>query len=383
MNDIATQPPPIPRTARRAAYILSKPDWLVVSWVLALKVIFFVFGAQSYKILQNQRQPGFHGWLELWNRWDSLHYQKLAQFGYSATDTLKVWFYPLFPWCIRAFAYLTGDYLISAFIVSGLAGLIAAILLRRLVELDYHTRTSLSAVWFFLIFPTAYFLHVGYTESLFLALSIGSIFAARTSRWWLAGVLGAFAWMTRPTGAVLLPTLAVEAGYQLWQTRRWNWQWLWISMVPAGFAVYLLLNWKITGDPFSFWKMRPKLFAMSMTWPWIGIREAIGNLHRAPSQAEMVGGQELYFALLSLSCAAVSWIKLRPVYAMWMTGNCLLFTSVSFLSSVPRYALTLFPMFILFAMCGKNRFWNAVITVSSVLFLGLFAGLFVRGWWAF
>ena len=41
---------------------------------------------------------------------------------------------------------------------------------------------------FLLIFPTAYFLHIGYTESLFLALVLGSFLAARTDRWWLAGL---------------------------------------------------------------------------------------------------------------------------------------------------------------------------------------------------
>jgi hypothetical protein len=66
-----------------------------------------------------------------------------------------------------------------------------------------------------------------------------------------------------------------------------------------------------------------------------------------------------------------------------MTGNWLLFTSVTFIESTPRYTLTLFPIFILFALVAANRFWNAVITVWSLLFLALFAGLFVRGWWAF
>ena len=40
-------------------------------------------------------------------------------------------------------------------------------------------------------------------------------------------------------------------------------------------------------------------------------------------------------------------------------------------------------LFILFGLVARNRFWNAVITVWSLLYLGLFASLFVRGWWAF
>ena len=65
-----------------------------------------------------------------------------------------------------------------------------------------------------------------------------------------------------------------------------------------------------------------------------------------------------------------------------MTGNCLLVTSVTFVESMPRYSLTMFPIFVLFALVSKKRFWSALITVWSLLFLALFASLFVRGWWA-
>ena len=367
----------------RAVGWLTKDDWLVVGWMLAVKLLLFVFGAKSYQILEDKSLRSTHAWFEIWNRWDSLHFQRLAQFGYSTTDTLKAWFYPLLPWLVRLFGHLTGDYLVGGFIVSGIASIAAAVLLRRLVNLDYPASVARRATWFFLIFPTAYFLHINYTESLFLALGLGSLMAARTESWWLAGVLGGLAWMTRAPGIILLPTLAVEAMHQYWLARRWKWQWLWIALVPIGFGVYLMVNWQVTGDPFAFLRMRRKLFAMSTSWPWVGIREAIRNFDRTPNEAEMVGAQELYFVTLSLICTIVSWIKLRPLYAMWMTGNWLLFTSVTFIASMPRYTLTLFPIFILFGLVAKNRFWNAVITVWSLLYLGLFASLFVRGWWAF
>ena len=353
--------------------LLSKRDWLVVGWALAIKCLVFLFGAESYRILENKQLPGPHGWLEIWNRWDSLHYLRIAQSGYSAKDTLKAWFYPLFPWCVRLVAQATGDYLVGAFIVAGVASVVATVLLRRLVQLDFSPLVAQRSTWFFLIFPTAYFLHIGYTEGLFLALALACLLAARTNRWWLAGLLGAICWMTRAPGIVLLPTLAVEAVHQYVVTRRWQWRWLWIAIVPAGFGVYLLVNLHVTGDAFTFLRMRKTLFVMSTSWPWVGIREAIGNLRRPPNQAEMVGVQELYFTALGFICAIASWIKLRPLYAMWMTASWLLFASVTFIESAPRYTLTLFPIFILFALWGANRFWNAVITVWSLLFLALFA----------
>jgi len=123
---------------------------------------------------------------------------------------------------------------------------------------------------------------------------------------------------------------------------------------------------------------------MSTSWPWIGIRGSIGVLlHWNPSSAETVGAQEFYFAMLGLMFTIAAWIKLRPLYAVWMSGCWLLFNSVNFLQSVPRYSLTMFPIFILFALLAKNRFWNAVLTCWSLLFLALFTSLFVRGRWAF
>lgn len=369
---------------RRLATILSADDWLVVGWVISIKILLFVFGAKSFRILENKPLPGRLGWLDIWNRWDSLHYLQVAQFGYNTASVMKAWFYPLFPWCTRLVAYVVShNYLVSAFIVSGFSSIAAAILLRRIVQFDHDAGISRWAVWFFLIFPTAYYLHIAYSESLFLALVLGSILAALFGRWWLAGVLGALSWMARPNGIILLPTLAVEALHQWIVTRRWNWRWLWIAIVPAGFAVYLLVNWRVTGDPFTFLRMRKKLFAMESSWPWVGIRSAIGNLHRTPNQAEIVGAQELYFAALGFVCMVVSWFKLRPVHAAWITGNWFLVTSVTFMESVPRYVLTMYPVFMLFALLSRNRLCTAIITVWSLLFLALFSSVFIRGWWVF
>jgi hypothetical protein len=48
-----------------------------------------------------------------------------------------------------------------------------------------------------------------------------------------------------------------------------------------------------------------------------------------------------------------------------------LVTSVTFVESMPRYSLTMFPIFMLFALVSKNRFWSALVTVWSLIFLAL------------
>ena len=122
---------------------------------------------------------------------------------------------------------------------------------------------------------------------------------------------------------------------------------------------------------------------MSFSWPWNGIADAFRNLRRNPNQAEIVGTQELIFTGLGFFCAIASWFKLRPIYATWITGNWLILVCVSFIESMPRYALTMFPIFFLFAFLGENRFWKVIIPAWSLLFFALFSSLFARGWWVF
>ena len=49
-----------------------------------------------------------------------------------------------------------------------------------------------------------------------------------------------------------------------------------------------------------------------------------------------------------------------------MSGSWILSASVNFFRSMPRYTLTMFPMFILFALLGRNRFWAGALTVWSL-----------------
>ena len=378
----SAEPKWIREVIKRVVAFLPREDWIVIGWVVAIKTLLVVIGVKSYPMLWDKYAPTPNRWFALWDQWDFGYYQKIAEFGYEAKDG-SLAFYPLFPWLLRLVAYISGSYLAAGLIVSGIASVAAAVLLRRLVQLDYDSGVALRSVWFFLIFPTGYFLHVGYSESLFLALAFGSVLAARVDRWRLAGLLGAFCWLTRATGAVLVPTLGVEAAQKYFTNRRWNPRWLWIALVTSGFAVYLLLNWLVTGDASAFLRTRKVSFEQTFALLWAGIWKMVRAHYRTPNEAEMVGVQELAFLALGFICTIISWIKLRPTYAAWMTGNLILFASVNYFRSIPRYTLTMFPIFVLFGLLSQNRFWAGVLTVWSLLFFALFAVLFARGEWAF
>ncbi len=357
----------------------------VIVLTLATKVLLFLLAGQNFIVHSNKTLPELSDWVMLWNRWDVLHYQKLAEFGYELGEKMKpsMVFYPLLPWLTRGLSQITGEYIASSFVIATIASFTAVLIFYNLVRFDFSREIAMRSAWFMLIFPTAYFLHIPYTEGLFLSLSIGSILCARKGRWLLAGVLGLLACLTRANGLVLIFVLAAEAAHQFYETRKWRPEWLAIALVPVGFIVYLGINSSVSGDPFAFIAIRKEFFFISSAPPWTGLMAVVGQLNRGPSEAEMVGIQELIYVLLGLVCTVVAGFKLRPVYSVWIGMNWLLIMSVTFVASVPRYTFSLFPIFILFAMAAKNRYWLAVISVWSLLYLSFFSTLFSRGFWAF
>lgn len=363
------------------AKVLTRSNLEIAGAVIAVKVLLLAYGVVAWQVIENKLSPG---WRELWNRWDAIHYQTLAAHGYVATgdERFLLVYFPLYPWLIRALGFLAGPVTV-AFIISGIASIAAALLLDRLAD-DEETKLQRWPVWFLLIFPTTYFLHIGYTESLFLALTLGSFLAARKKRWALAGFVGFLAGLTRLNGLLLLPALAFEIWDDYRRTRTWNWNWLWLGQIPVSFLLYLLINYRLTGSPWTFVAFQRFHWFRAFAWPWVGIQESVRTfLARTPEDAQIIGGQELLFALITLVCIFWCGRKLRLSYTVWMIGNWLLITSTPFLLSVPRYSLTMFPIYFLFARAARTFVWRVVLTTWSLTFLGLFAANFVRGHWTF
>lgn len=395
---------PFPASSARPR-LLARDEVQLVGLTVIVKLAILNFGVFAVTVIAgHQLGPGLRGILEIWNWWDAPHYLDLAVLGYRAVDPgvqtiegysrpfpgdlpLYIVFFPLFPWLVGAVNTLLREPLFSAFIVSTVASLFVAPLLYRLVRADEGRRVALLSAWFVLIFPTAYFLHIGYTESLFLALVLGSFLAARTDRWWLAGLLGSLAALTRVNGLVLIPALAADA-WLAWDNdpeHRLRLEWLAIGLVAVGFAGYLALNQVVYGDAFAFLQIQREHWFKELAPPWQGIGgviEYITGNHDAIEKLKY-GWFELAFIALGLAGTVVAALRFRPSWFVWMAGNWLLFTSTSFVLSVPRYSLTLFPLFAWFAVLGRRPAVAVGLSLVSIGLMGYFVSQFAIGEWAF
>ncbi len=391
------------RSASSTLPRIDRTDLGIIGLTLLVKLGVLVLGVLAVAILGGLIAPEPDGasadprWLfGPWIRWDARHYLDLAVFGYRATvagdligpdgyrslhpETLPfdIAFFPLFPWTTAVVMVALHDPSLASFIVSGVALGVAAPLLFRLASLDQGRSIGLRAVWFLLIFPTAYALQIGYTESLFLALVLGSFLAARTDRWWLAGILGALATLTRINGLILIPALIAEAAVIWWPHRGpFDRRWLFIGLIPLGPLIYLALNQAVYEDPFAFLAIQSEHWHKALSAPWVGIGDL---LHSSLPRAWI---PELAFVVLGVVATVVCAVRFRLSWTVWMVGNLLLFTSTSTILSVPRYDLILFPMFVWFAQLADTRPKLVLMSAVSIAGFIFFATRFALGLWAF
>lgn len=320
-----------------------------------------------------------------WDHWDAQHYLYLATHGYTTTGDARnlIAFFPLYPALISAVAAIGLPVRTAALLISNLAGVVAAVLLYEIARTDRQENAAFRSAAFFTVFPTAYFLLVGYTEALFCALAFGAVLAARRQRWLASGMLGGLAAAARLTGLALLPLMLIE----LLSARRVL-RGVWQASVPPllvalGFATYLMTNLLVLGDPIAFIAVQREHWSHSLAAPWVGFAGAIRGISwRVPWEKLTVGGGEIAGGIVAYATATLSWLRLRPSDAAYATVLTVMVTFLPFWLSIPRYLLSLYPLFLLVGRI-QRRWVYLPMTSASFVALVVFGLAFGRGYWAF
>ena len=154
-----------------------------------------------------------------------------------------------------------------------------------------------------------------------------------------------------------------------------------LALIPAGLAAYMAYLWVLRGDPLYFSHVQAH-WGRQLAAPWV----SFGHAHRlitGPYAPQTVANQllELAFTALMLAVLVVAIRRLcAPYWPTWLV-SILVPMSTSSLMSMPRFALVLFPMFVIFALWGaKPNAHNAILAFSMPL-LGLFTVLFADWYW--
>jgi hypothetical protein len=158
-------------------------------------------------------------------RWDSDWFLVIARFGYrpdlAPFTSARTAYFPLYPLGIRAISQLGAPLVLAGVLLSLIAFALALYGIHRLTTLELARGGRLAArarggeaprlaVIVMAFSPMAFFFSAVYSESLYLALSVGLFWSARNGRWMWVGILGALAGATRSTGLMLaLPALVI------------------------------------------------------------------------------------------------------------------------------------------------------------------------------
>src|SRR3954470_6667984 len=298
-------------------------------------------------------------------RWDSAWYLDIAHSGYAGPSSA---FFPLYPVLVRGFALVSAPaaLLVSAYVVSLVALAGALYLLHRLVTLELRSaEVARDAVLMLALFPGALWLGAPYSESLFLLLSVGAFYAARSDRWAWAGGCAALASATRSAGIVLVVPLLLL----WWGSRERRLRDLaWIALAPAGLVVYSVYLAASIGDGFAYLHLQEVWFRTfagpfgavpdGAVAAWDGLRQILSG-QRAHVYFTDAGGDPMsaawhnveLFAFLLLGLAAVVGVlrRLPRAYGAYVVAALVLPLSFPVgpqpLMSLPRFLAVMFPLF--------------------------------------
>jgi hypothetical protein len=310
--------------------------------------------------------------------WDAVWYLAIAQSGYGNSSSLSA-FFPLYPVAVRAAAghsHSSAALLVAGYAVSAAAFVVALVLLHKLVELELGARFARPVLWLVALWPASFFFSAPYSESLFLALSVGVFYAARTDRVPLAAGLCALATATRPTGVLLLLPLA----WMAWRAGRLRW----IAVAPLG-AIVFSAGLGIAGLRPLGWFDVERDWGHVFKGPASGIWDAtvagvrgVGQLFgSAPVDRVVAAENAIYLLFLMLALVALVGVfrRLPPAYGIYTLASLVAAVSAPLewqpLMSFGRLLAVVFPIPMYVAVVLYER------PVARRAALGASAGLLV------
>jgi len=343
------------------------------------------------------------GTFNIWAHWDGEHYVALAAGGYmQPPDNVSPAFFPLYPMLVRSFAGLFGGPLspgalsLWGVLVSLLFLPFAMYFVYRISEHGWGQRAAKGTVLLMAFFPAAFFLNAAYTESLFLALSAGSLWALRVRRdLLLACVLAGLATATRNVGVFLLVPLL----YEWFRDRdRHGWRAVYLALAPSGLILYSAYLWARFGNPLLFYTEQGRwgrgnagplgvlnnVFRESgegiarLFGPGLLADPTLGKLVDRASSAQ----NAFDLALLGLVVAVlIAGLRVLPpdlsAYALLLVAPAVLFgPPQNPLMGLPRYALVAFPLFIVLGVLLDSRrslgVWLGLSAAASLVLCAMF-----------
>jgi Gpi18-like mannosyltransferase len=308
---------------------------------------------------------------------DAWWYRSVSVNGYDLPSTtgrtMANWaFFPLYPVVVRM-APITGEFALDGMIVSN-AAFLGALLLATVVARGFGATDGDAerVVVYLAFFPTSYFCSLPMSESLFLLLSLAAFAGALHERWLLAGLFGGLAALTRVPGILLLPALLLLA----WERRPRSWApLLWLGLIPAADAAFMIYLRQRTGDPLAFLHAQTN-WGRAVGAFWQPLLRYLTNWQTMGEPWNLLALNFVIAILLGVAGVALLWRRHWSL-GFYALASVLLPLSDGSLQSVARYAVVVFPLFLWLSTLGRHPLADRMMTAISVTLFGCLIALFV------
>lgn len=345
---------------------------VTVIFLIWISAIFIIFGLGFFSFPHSGKFTNdFFG---SFANWDGGHYVGIAQYGYSEKSQYA--FFPLYPLLIKAANQFIQNYTLSAVLVSLVATLLAVNAFYQLVSMDFGKKLAERSLLPLLLFPTSFYFITAYSEGLFFLLVILTFLFLRKGNLFLATIFAAAASATRLVGLAVVFALIIE----VWSRGGFNRKNWYVVFSFSGFIIYSWFLFNATGDPF-YYITAERFWLRSLAIPGIGFWETIKSI-ATPGFVEKntAAFLDLIFAVFGMGMVLRSFRFLYPSYCIYGLVSLLVPLFTPSLSSMPRFLLPIFPIFILLGLV-KNNYVNLAFQMISLMLLATFAILFINGYW--
>jgi len=365
--------------------------WRIAITLIAILAIRYVplfsqnfFGGKYINYITN---PLFWGWANF----DGEHYLSIAIYGYK---DLQQAFFPAYPFLMNIFSNFFGSglesYLWSGAVLSNVLLLGSLILLWKTVTLDYSTKIAKLAIISLLVFPTSFYFGAVYTESLFLFSSLLTYYLYRKNKYLFSGLVGILMTLTRVYGifvffVILIDVLKNKSSIiEIVKQKIY-----WVGLSVLGLLTYMWFCWKNYNDPFAFYNLQTLvgeqrsdylIFLPQVFYRYIA--KIIPNIDWSNFPIVFTTILELSTAILLLIIIILSFRKIRWDYWIYIVLGYILPSLTGSFSSLPRYVIVLFPVFIVAAASLQkiNFYLRLGIYLSLAIIAVIAQALFFRGY---
>ncbi|MEN8252835.1 MAG: hypothetical protein ABFQ62_00440 [Patescibacteria group bacterium] len=335
-------------------------------------------------------------WLYSWANFDGVHYLTIVREGYFGTGLIQA-FFPLFPILVKLISLLVTSKVLAGLIISNLFLFLFFYIWFIFAKEEWGKKIAHLSLFTIMLFPTSFFMGSLYTESLFLFLITSSFFSAKRKNWALAGVFAALASATRVVGILLVPSLLIELLNQNYQKRiipslvnilkTKKKEMLWIFSGSLGLVIYMLyLNYKFY-DPLYFFHVQSEFGGgrqeSLILYPQVVFRYIkILLTYRPINLSYYAYVQEFLISTLGLIALIFSYKYVRKSFLFFALAAFFVPTLTGTFSSMPRYILVSFPIFIYLAKLLEKKTKLKILYFSiSTLLLIFNTILFIQGYW--